>query len=93
MSAEELCSLGLITKIFPKQEFFEKVMAVANRIATYPPKAVTLTKNLIVANSRAELTMANIIECEGLVERFESKESKDAIAEFVTARKLRKSKL
>lgn len=40
MSAQELESAGLITKILPKESFFEQVMKIARRVVAQPPEAL-----------------------------------------------------
>lgn len=40
MSAQELESAGLVTKILPRESFFDGVMKIARRVVAQPPDAL-----------------------------------------------------
>ena len=90
MTPQELESAGLITKVLPKENFFEKVMNIARRIAAQPPGALKLNKKLMMEPIREELLAANERECQGLRERGRTSEPRDAIKAFESEQKQRK---
>ena len=92
MTAQELADAGLITKIYDKESMFKEAQAIATRIANYPPKAVEFTKSLMTSNWHAELIATNVKECTGLRERFLSKESLDAVADFARDQQKRRDR-
>ena len=94
MTAQELESAGLISKILPKENFFDEVLTIARRVAAQPPGALKFSKNLMMEPIRAELLAANERECQGLRERARTSEPREAIAAFKTEQKeKRKAKL
>jgi enoyl-CoA hydratase/carnithine racemase len=50
IDAEEAQRIGLITRIFPDESFVDEAMALAARIAGYPPLQLRLTKEMFDAN-------------------------------------------
>ena len=83
MTAQDLEKAGLISKILPKEGFFDEVMKVANKIIKeQPPGALKYSKNLMMANIREELLAANERECISLKERGRTSEPREAIAAF-----------
>ena len=82
MTPQELESVGLITKVLPKDGFLDEVMNIARRIAAQPPGALAFTKNLMMHSIRDELLAANERECQGLRERSRTSEPREAIAAF-----------
>lgn len=94
MTAQELESAGLISKILPKDNFMDEVLAIATRVAAQPPGAVKFNKNLMMEPIRAELLAANERECQGLKERGRTMEPREAIRAFKTEQEeKRKAKL
>jgi peroxisomal 3,2-trans-enoyl-CoA isomerase len=86
MSAEELYTAGLITKIIEvpsDAEFIKKVLEIASRIASYPPVALRANKAVLSRARVPELLEANRAECEHLRERLNHQESKDAVKGFL----------
>ncbi|CAI4211997.1 unnamed protein product [Parascedosporium putredinis] len=95
MSATELWTAGLVTKIIPAHSnaaFMGQVLEVAERIATYPPIALAASKKLMEGNRQAELLAANERECECLVERIAHSECSEALLGFAEEQKQKKSK-
>ena len=90
MTPQELESAGLVTKILPKEGFFEEVMKIAQRVAAQPPGALEFNKNLMVGPIREELLAANERECEGLRERCKTDEPHEALKAFEREQKERK---
>lgn len=93
MSATELWTAGLITKIIPSHSnatFMDQVLEVARNIASYPPIALAASKKLMEGNRQAELLAANARECECLVERVAHKECSDALLVFAQEQEQKK---
>lgn len=82
MTPQELEAAGLISKILPKEDFFDAVIKIARRIADQPTGALKYNKNLMMAPIRGELLAANERECQGLRERSRTAEPREAIAAF-----------
>jgi Delta3-Delta2-enoyl-CoA isomerase len=93
MTAQELEAAGLVTKILPKENFIQEVMAAAKRIAKQPPGALAFNKSLMMAPIRDELLAANERECEGLRQRGRTDEPREAIKAFEEEKKARRAKL
>lgn len=93
MSAQELESAGLITKVLPKENFMNEVLAIAKRIAKQPPGALAFNKSLMMAPIRDELLAANERECEGLSQRSRTSEPREAVKAFEQEKQQRRSKL
>ena len=91
MTAAELESAGLITKILPAEGFLEEVMKIARRVADQPPGALRANKNLMMEPMRQELLTANDHECAELRERSKTTEPREAMAAFEREQKGRKS--
>lgn len=91
MSATELESAGLVTKIIPQENFREEVLKLARGIAKLPPKSLMVNKDLVMRSQREGLLEANEIELKTLKEQVRGEESKGAIRGFVeeTERKKR----
>ena len=93
MTAQELESAGLVTKILPKENFLQEVLKIAQGIAKLPPKSLKINKELMMRTLRKELLEANQIELELLKKQCRGEESRDAIAGFAAeTEKRRKEK-
>lgn len=90
MTAQELESAGLITKIFPKESFLDEVMKIASRIAAHPAGALEANKQLLVEPMREELLAANERECKMLHERGKTDEPRKAIEAFAQEQKAKR---
>lgn len=82
MSAAELESAGLVTKILPAENFRDEVLKLARGIAKLPPKSLVVNKELIMRGQREGLLEANRVELETLREQVRGEESKGAIRGF-----------
>ena len=91
LTAQELESAGMITKIFPKENFLESVMEVARRISNLPPGSLAFNKRLMMLPLRDELHAANERECQGLMERSRTKEPRDAVKAFEEEKRARRN--
>lgn len=87
MTASELESAGLITKIFAKESFLDEVMKIASRIAGHPAGALIANKQLIMETMREELLAANERECAMLHDRGTTDEPRKAIEAFAREQK------
>ena len=90
MSAQELESAGMITKILPKEGFQNSVLEIARRIAKLPPGSLASNKRLMMAPLRDELFAANERECDGLRARARTQEPRDAVKAFEDEKKNRR---
>lgn len=92
MTAQELESAGLITKILPKEGFMDEVWKIARRVAAQPPGSLEFNKRLMMEPIRGELLAANERECQGLRDRCRTDEPIEAVRAFQREEKARKSK-
>ena len=90
MTAQELESAGLITKILPKEGFMDEVMKIARRIAAQPAGSLEFNKRLMMEPIRGELLAANERECQGLRDRCRTSEPIEAVRAFENDEKARK---
>jgi peroxisomal 3,2-trans-enoyl-CoA isomerase len=90
-TAEELVDCGFISRILDIDGFHEKVLDLAKEAAKFSAEAVAVTKKLIRDVDRKELLKANEVEMEQLTERMKSKDSQDAIVNFVEDAKRKKA--
>lgn len=96
MTAQELESAGLITKIFPKENFMGDVLKVARDMIKLPAESLRVNKELMMRGTREELLRVNDMELENLRKQARGNESKTAISAFAEAqarKKQEKSKL
>ena len=91
MTAQELESAGMITKILPKESFLDDVLAIAQRIAALPPGALAFNKRLMMEPLRDELLAANERECEGLRQRARTQEPREAVKAFEQEQKAKRN--
>ena len=92
MTAEELYVAGLITRILPAEEFMEKVMEVAERMAGYSQSAIRTTRELLRTKLREQLHEANLKECQALRERNANNDALPNIVAFIEEAKAKKAK-
>jgi len=83
LTSEELNTAGMITKIFPKDNFMEKVMEVAERMAGYSQTALFTTRELMRRRLREELHAANLREVQALRERNANNDAMPNILAFI----------
>ncbi|KAE8131045.1 ClpP/crotonase-like domain-containing protein [Aspergillus pseudotamarii] len=83
MTANELENAGLVTKVLPVQDFLENVLQICYRIASQPPEALQLNKNLLMRTSRQELLDANEAELQVLRTKAQSPEARSAVNAFL----------
>jgi peroxisomal 3,2-trans-enoyl-CoA isomerase len=83
MTASELKSAGLVTKVLPKENFLDDVLSTCYRIAQQPSEALKLNKSLLMRTTRQDLLEANKIELSFLRERARSQEARSAVDAFL----------
>ncbi|XP_077209214.1 enoyl-CoA delta isomerase 2-like isoform X3 [Paroedura picta] len=89
LTAEEACSVGLVTEVFPDKTFQKEVWARLNNYANLPPNSLAISKQLLRSMEKEKLHEVNSQECECLKERWLSDECMNAVMSFLT----KKSKL
>ncbi|KAJ9638081.1 hypothetical protein H2204_004392 [Knufia peltigerae] len=95
MTAQELESAGLISKIFPAENFLETVLGIARRVAELPPISLKENKSLMTCYFKDELHRANDLERELFGKLATGTETKEAVQKFAQeqrAKKLRSAK-
>lgn len=87
ISAENAEKMGMIYKYFPADEFEEKSIALAEKLAKMPTKALTQTKELL--NQSFSNTLNEQLDIEGKyqVEAAQSDDYREGVAAFVEKRK------
>jgi peroxisomal 3,2-trans-enoyl-CoA isomerase len=90
-TAEELVDCGFISRTLAVDGFQEKVLSLAEEAAKFSAEAVAVSKKLIRDVDRKELLKVNEIEMERLTERMQSKDSQEAIMNFVENTKRKKA--
>jgi len=83
LSASEACHLGLVSHVFPDEEFQTKVWDKINGMAKLPKGSLRYSKELIRPEAeRLRLKAVNRAECDRLIERWQSAECVNAIMKF-----------
>ncbi|KAI9313593.1 ClpP/crotonase-like domain-containing protein [Dichotomocladium elegans] len=92
-SAQEMEQIGFISRTFPKENFREQMLTIAEEGAKFSLEAMKVTKDLIHGYERKFLEKVNDIEMERLGERMASPDSLQSILRFVEESKRKKAKL
>ncbi|KAF5968514.1 dodecenoyl delta-isomerase [Fusarium coicis] len=87
MTAQELESAGLISKIFPADGFLDAVLGIAHRVAELPPIALTANKSLLTSYSKEQLHRATDLELELFARLAAGSETKEAVQRFAIEQK------
>jgi peroxisomal 3,2-trans-enoyl-CoA isomerase len=82
MTAQELESAGLISKIFPADGFLDTVLGIAHSVAELPSIALKANKSLVTSYFREQLHRANDLELEFFVRLAAGSEKKEAVQRF-----------
>lgn len=83
LSASEACSLGLVTQVFPAADFETQVWDKIKSMAQLPKGSLRHSKALIRPEAeRKRLKEVNRMECDRLIERWQSTECINAIMKF-----------
>ncbi|KAI8388109.1 ClpP/crotonase-like domain-containing protein [Radiomyces spectabilis] len=82
-TAEELERCGLISRIFPAENFLQTVLTIAEDCAKFSVDAMKITKELIRGIDRDLLLEVNAREMQQLLERMRSQNAIDTLNQFV----------
>jgi Delta3-Delta2-enoyl-CoA isomerase len=91
MTAQELHTAGMISKIIPADGFLENVLEIAERMASYSPTAIQMTRELLRRKLREELHAANLREVQALRERNANNDALPNILAFIEEIKNKKA--
>ncbi|KIW19126.1 hypothetical protein PV08_03418 [Exophiala spinifera] len=92
MTAQELESAGLISKIFPAENFLETVLAIAQRVAKLPPISSKANKSLMTSYFKDQLHRANDLERELFAKLAAGSETKEAVKKFAKEQRAKKAR-
>jgi peroxisomal 3,2-trans-enoyl-CoA isomerase len=84
MTATELESAGLITKVVPNENFLDNILKTCYRIAGLPSEALRDNKSLFMRVSRQELLETNELELQLLRKRARGPEARLAVNAFLS---------
>ena len=82
-TVKEMEACGFVSRIIPKENFREEILAIAENASAFSPEAMKVTKDLIRENERKFLEQVNDVEMERLAERMGSPDSLESILKFV----------
>jgi peroxisomal 3,2-trans-enoyl-CoA isomerase len=83
MTAQDLQTAGMITRIIPADKFMEGVFEVAERMAGYSQSAIRTTREMVRGKLREKLHAANLRECQALRDRNVNNDALPNIIEFI----------
>lgn len=89
LSATEALNANLVAQIFPADTFEKETFEKVKEYSKLPPQSMRYQKDLVRGGDREKLLQVNKMECDRLVERWQSQECMQAIIDFFS----RKSKL
>ncbi|GMR50424.1 hypothetical protein PMAYCL1PPCAC_20619 [Pristionchus mayeri] len=84
LGAAEAAHLGLVSMVIPHEKFEHEAWKEVEMMASLPPESLRLNKILLRNIHREALIKANDAETKLIVERWQSKECANAIANFMT---------
>lgn len=84
---EEAENIGLVTDVFPADEFMDRVMAFATQIAEGPPIAMTFSKRLLTASHEQSLEAILKQELASIKVCFQTEDVMEGVAAFAQKRK------
>jgi enoyl-CoA hydratase/carnithine racemase len=87
LTGEEAHSIGMVNKVFVKEELIDKVTIIAEQLAEKPPTALRSTKKLIKKYYKSVLEKSMSNEDEEFVKRQVSPEAQEAFTAFFERRK------
>ncbi|KAF4444943.1 dodecenoyl- delta-isomerase [Fusarium acutatum] len=93
MTAHELASAGLISKIFPADGFLDNVLGIAHRVAELPPISLKANKILVASYFKEQLHRANDLELELFAKLAAGSETKEAVQKFAIEQRAKKLRL
>ncbi|WP_298510176.1 enoyl-CoA hydratase-related protein [uncultured Kordia sp.] len=87
VGAEEAERLGMLYKVLPLETFKEDVVALAEKLAKMPTKALGLTKKVLNQSLSNDLESQLALESKHQIEASESDDYREGVASFVEKRK------
>jgi len=87
VSADEANKLGMIYKVFDDNEFEEKVMELAEKLAQMPTKGLGLTKKLLNSSLTNNLDQQLIEELEAQTIAGKTNDYTEGVSAFLEKRK------
>lgn len=87
ISANEAKSLGLIAKVYPDEQLYEKGLELLGKLAQLPTQAIALTKQAIAESYNNTLEQQLELEAKLQYNASETKDFKEGIAAFLEKRK------
>lgn len=86
IGAERALEIGLVNAVVPHAELAAKVLAVAKKIATRGPLAITASKRAILRGGDADLAAGCELEAQAFAALFGSEDQKEGTRAFVEKR-------
>ena len=90
IKADEAYRIGLVNKVFPKEELMPAVMKLAKKIASNAPVAVRNSKKAVTDGFLNDLDHAITIEENYFSECFATEDQKEGMKAFLEKRKVEK---
>lgn len=87
VQSDEAERIGLVSKVFPDDEFQERVFECAKELAGGPPIALTLSKRLLTTNADQELSTILKKEYAFIKQCFGTKDVREGVQAFLEKRK------
>lgn len=85
-SAEDAKDIGIVNKVIDDGNLYELVLAAAAKIATQPPQATQVTKQLLRESMLEQIRSASKRETEKFVPMLTGEEAKEALTAFMEKR-------
>jgi 2-(1,2-epoxy-1,2-dihydrophenyl)acetyl-CoA isomerase len=78
--------IGLVSRVFPSENFAESVALFARRLASGPPIALTIAKRLLINSIETDLQMQLRREISGIMQCFATEDVTEAMRAFAEKR-------
>jgi len=88
INAQRALEIGLVNYVYPAEEMFDKVMELANLIASKPQVAVRQAKQAIRIGMQMDISSAAAFEAEAFGLCFSTEDQKDAMQAFLRKEKI-----
>lgn len=83
LDAHEAYRMGLVNRVYAKEELLNEAMAMAQKIASKAPIAVQLTKSAIIKGANMDLVSGQAYEAEVFAETFSTEDRKNGFIAFL----------
>ena len=87
VSAQEACSMGLVSQVLPDDQVLPEALKMAALIAAMPPLAVMQIKEVVLAGVDASLETALMLERKANQLLFATRDQKEGMQAFIEKRK------